>query len=209
MKVVATHVPTGRQYTIETTQAGLYVLPTLPPGPYTITVTHTGFKTYVRTGIEVRLDLRETIDIKLELGALRQTVEVKGTAPLLETANPVKGTFVSPQQMASLPLWNGGLELANGFVGYMPTVNTSAAGTVSVNGANGSSEEYLIDGASLVSPESGGLSYYFPGFYGYSEMKILTSGYSAENGRVGGGIIEFSTKSGTNQVHGAMLYNCH
>jgi hypothetical protein len=206
-KVVATHMPTGRQYTIETTQAGLYVLPTLPPGPYTITVSHTGFKTYVQTGIEVRLDLRETIDIKLELGTLQQTVEVKGTAPVLETVNAVKGSAVTPQQMASLPLWNGGLELANGFIGYMPTVNTSAAGTVSVNGANGRSEEYLIDGASFVSPESGGLSYYFPGFYPYSEMKILTSGYSAENGRVGGGIIEFSTKSGTNNVHGAMLYN--
>lgn len=207
VKVVATHVPTGRQYTIETTQAGLYVLPTLPPGPYTISVTHPGFKTYVRTGIEVRFDLRETIDIKLELGTIQQTIEVKGSAPVLETANAVKGTSISPQAMASLPLWNGSLELANGFVGYMPTVNTSAAGTVSVNGSNGRGEEYLIDGGSLVSPESGGLSYYFPGFYGYDEMKILTSGYSAENGRVGGGIIEFSTKSGTNNVHGAALYN--
>ena len=50
--VVATHVPTGRQYTSVTTQAGLYVLPSLPTGPFTITVKQAGCKTYVQSGIE-------------------------------------------------------------------------------------------------------------------------------------------------------------
>ena len=205
--VVATHVPTGRQYTSQTTQAGLYVFPDLPTGPYTITVKQEGFKAYVRSGIEVRLDLRETIDIKLELGKVTQTIEVKASASPLETTNAVRGTGLSPQTMSNLPLYTGGaVELATSFASYMPGYNSSSTG-VSINGSNARAEEIMIDGGSLVSPESGGLSYYFPGFYAYSEMKLLTSGFSAENGRVGGGILEFVTKSGTNAVHGAAFMN--
>ena len=203
--VVATHVPTGRAYTNITSQAGLYVFPNLPTGPYSIAVKQTGFKAYVQTGIEVRMGLRETIDIKLVLGTVQQTVEVKATAPVLETANATRGTGISPQTMAALPLWNGSMETANSFVGYMPGVNTNSL--TSVNGSNGRAMEIEIDGASLVNPESGGLAYYFPGFYAYSEMKLNTSGYSAENGRVGGGIQEYVTRSGTNAVHGAAFFN--
>ena len=204
-KVVATHVPTGRQYSMVTSQAGLYVFPSLPTGPYTLSATQTGFKAYLQTGIEVRVGLRETIDIRLALGTVKETVEVKATAPVLETANATRGVGLSPQLMTTLPLWNGSLELANGFVNSMPGVNVSSE--VSINGSIGRASEVLIDGASLVSPESGGLAFSFPGFYGYSEMKLVTSGFTAENGRVGGGIQEFVSKSGTNALHGAVLYN--
>ena len=203
--VVATHVPTGRQYTSVTTQAGLYVFPSLPTGPYTITVKQAGFKTYVQTGIEVRVQLREVIDVKLELGTVQQTVEVKASAPVLETANPTRGSGMSPQQMANLPLWNGSLELANTFVGYMPGVNSNSE--TSVNGSIGRGEEIMIDGATMVSPESGGVVLIFPGFYGFGEFKLITSGFTAEYGRAGGGIVQLTTKSGTNQPHGAMFMN--
>jgi len=89
--VVATQTLTGLQSTVVTTQAGIYVFPDLPTGPYTVTVKQTGFKTYEQTGIEVRVGLREVIDIKLVLGAVQQTVEVKATAQLLETANERAG----------------------------------------------------------------------------------------------------------------------
>jgi hypothetical protein len=204
-KVVATHVPTGRQFSIDTSQGGLYVFPNLPTGPYTLSVKQTGFKGFVQSGIEVRVGLRETIDIKLELGMVQQTVEVKAAAPVLETDNPTRGTGISPQTLTTLPLWNGGLELANAFVSYMPGVNNGPES--SINGSIGRASEVLIDGATLVSPESGGVSFYFPGFYAFSEMKLVTSGFTAENGRVGGGIQEYVTRSGTNAVHGAALFN--
>ena len=203
--IVATHVPTGRQYTLTTTQAGLYVFPDLPPGPYTLSVKQAGFKTYLQTGMEVRVGLREVIDIKLELGTVQQRVEVKATAPLLETANATRGTNMSPQTMANLPLWNGGLRLATNFQSYMPGVNLN--GEYSVNGSTGRAGEYLIDGASIVSPESGGTAFYFPGFEPYGEFKMITSGFTAEDGRVGGGIQEYVTKSGGNHVHGSAFFN--
>lgn len=203
--VVATQTLTGLQSTVVTTQAGIYVFPDLPTGPYTVTVKQTGFKTYEQTGIEVRVGLREVIDIKLVLGAVQQTVEVKATAQLLETANETRGTNVSPQTLANLPLFTTGLRLANSYLGYLPGVNSN--GETSINGSTGRASEVLIDGVSLVNPESGGVVFYFPGFEAYSELKLITSGFEAEDGRVGGGIQEYVTKSGTNTVHGSAFFN--
>src|SRR5579875_1454601 len=86
-KVVAIHVPTGRQFSVTTTQAGVYAFPNLPTGPYELTVEHAGFKKFVQTGIEVRVGLAETINVQLAVGAVQQTVQVNASAPVLNTTN--------------------------------------------------------------------------------------------------------------------------
>ena len=114
----------------------------------------------------------------------------------------MRGTNISPQTLDMLPLFNGGnVRQANAFIGYMPGVNSNHDQTI--EGNEGRASEVMIDGGSIISPESGGISFYFPGFEPYSEFKIVTSGYLAENGRTGGGIQEFVTKSGTNDIHGS------
>ncbi len=204
--VTATDVKTGVQTTLQTSQAGIYAFPLLKPDPYTITVKQNGFKTVVREGIEVRLALTETIDIKLELGTVQQQVEVKGQAPVLTTNNATIGMNMSPQTLDSLPVWFGGsMRLANNFIGYMPNVQSNDQQTF--NGSVGRGAEVMIDGGSIVSPESGGISFYFPGMEPYSETRVITSGATADYGRTGGGIELFTTKSGTNDIHGSMFYN--
>ena len=204
--VTATDVKTGVQTAVQTSQAGIYAIPILKPDPYTITVKQNGFKTVVREGIEVRLALTETIDIKLELGTVQQQVEVKGQAPVLTTNNATVGMNMSPQTLDSLPVWFGGsMRLANNFIGYMPNVQSNDQQTF--NGSVGRGAEVMIDGGSIVSPESGGISFYFPGMEPYSETRVITSGATADYGRTGGGIELFTTKSGTNDVHGSMFYN--
>ena len=84
-KVEAKEIATGRVYKTTTTDGGLYVLPTLPVGSYSITVEQPGFKKHVQTDIEVRVALRETINTQLELGDVQQSVQVKAEVPLLET----------------------------------------------------------------------------------------------------------------------------
>lgn len=196
---------TGVSWKTTTTDAGLYVLPTLPVGVYTLNIERQGFKKYVQTGIEVRVGLRETLDIRLEIGQVQQTVEVQAEAPLLETAKAERGQNVSPQLMNTLPIFNGALRNAEGFVGYMPGVNGN--GEVSINGSNGRAKEIEIDGASLTIPESGGVSFNFPGFEAYGEFKLVTSSFNAEYGRLGGGLEQFTTKSGTNRIHAAAFLN--
>lgn len=204
-KVVATHEPTGRDYETVTTASGLYVFPTLPAGPYTLTVTQPGFKKSLQTGIEVRVALRNTMDVKLNIGDVAESVEVKAEIPLLEMTTPMRGQNLSPQLVASLPIFAGGIRSAESFVGYMPGVNT--VGEVSINGSIGRAKEIMVDGGSLTIPESGGVVWYFPGFESFQEFKLVTSSFNAEHGRLGGGLELFVTKSGTNSLHGAGFLN--
>src|SRR5439155_5971113 len=112
---------------------------------------------------------------------------------------------ISPQMMNTLPLFNGALRNAENFVGYMPGVNGN--GETSINGSNGRAKEVEIDGASLTIPESGGVSFNFPGFEAYGEFKPVTASFNAEYGRLGGGLEQFTTKSGTNRIHAAAFLN--
>jgi hypothetical protein len=205
VKVVATHEPTNRDYDAVTTDAGMFVFPTLPAGPYTLSVTQPGFKKSVQTGIEVRVALRGTIDLKLDIGDVTTVVSVKAEIPLLETNTPMRGQNLSPQLVATLPLFAGGIRSAESFVAYMPGVNT--VGEVSVNGSVGRAKEIMVDGGSLTIPESGGVVWYFPGFESFQEFKLVTSSFNAEHGRLGGGLELFVTKSGTNAPHGAAFLN--
>ena len=204
-KIVATHEETNRSFEAVTTDAGLYVFPSLPVGLYSLSAERAGFKKLVRTNIEVRVGLRINLDLQLEVGDVQQTVSVEAVAPLLETSKAERGQNVSPQLMNTLPLFNGSLRNAEAFVGYMPGVNGN--GETSINGSNGRAKEVEIDGASLTIPESGGVSFNFPGFEAYGEFKLVTSSFNAEYGRLGGGLEQFTTKSGTNRIHAAAFLN--
>jgi len=204
-KVVATHDPTKRDYETVTTDAGVYVFPTLPAGPYSLTVAQPGFKKNVQTGIEVRVALRNNMDIKLDIGDVAESVEVKAEVPILETTTPTRGQNISPQLVASLPLFSGGLRNAESFVGYMPGVNSN--GETAINGSIGRAKEIQIDGGSIINPESGGVSFTFPGFEAFQEFRLITSSFAAEYGRVGGGLELLVTKSGSNALHGSAFLN--
>jgi hypothetical protein len=204
-KVTAVHSQTGFAFEVKSSDAGLYVFPNLPAGPYEVTVEQAGFKKLVRTGIEIRVGSRQDLDLSLEVGDLQQRVEIKAEAPLLEMTSAERGQNISPQVLYSLPIYSGGLRSAEAFVGYMPGVNSW--GETSINGSNGRAKEIFIDGASITIPESGGVNFYFPGFEAYQEMKLVTSTFNAEYGRLGGGLELFTTKSGTNDYHASAFWN--
>jgi len=205
-RIVAKHLQQGTSREVISTQAGLYLFPSLPVGPYSITVEHPGFKNLVRTGIDVRIGSRSTVDLKLELGEAKQIVEVTAAAPLLETTTAQRGTNLLPQFLDKLPLYSSGVRNAESFVGYMPGVNSGASET-SISGSGGRAKEILIDGGSTVSPESGGMAMQNIGAEAYTEFKLITASYSAELGRFGGGVETFNTKSGSNEIHGAGFWS--
>ena len=105
----------------------------------------------------------------------------------------------------TLPMWAGGLQNPSAFLGYMAGVNSG--GELSIAGSTGRAREQLIDGTSNVIPESGGTVFNPPSAEAFSEVKLLVGTYTAEYGRVGGGIEIFTTRSGVNDFHGTWSYS--
>jgi hypothetical protein len=203
--VTARNEQTGATFQTLSSIAGLYVLPSLPTGMYEVTVEKIGFKKMTRSGLEIRVATRVALDIPLEVGDVQQTVEVVAEAPLLETTTSERGQSFSAKFMNTLPLFTGGVRNPEAFVTYMPGVNSHRE--VSINGSGGRGKEVLIDGASLIIPESGGVVFNFPAAEMFGEFKLITGTYSAEHGRFGGGIESCVTKSGTNSLHGTGFWN--
>jgi hypothetical protein len=203
-KVTARNNATGLEYTTQTSEAGLYVFPALNTGVYTVAVEKAGFKKVNRSNIEIRIAQRLDLDMRLDVGDVQQTVEVTADAPLLETTTAERGQNISQKMMNDLPLFQGGIRNPRNFVGYMPGVTANAE--QSVSGSGGRAQEILIDGGSAINVESSAV-FNFPSAEMFSEFKMLQSNFSAEYGRVGGGIEIYVSKSGTNQIHGAAFHN--
>ncbi|MEX2262303.1 MAG: TonB-dependent receptor [Bryobacteraceae bacterium] len=196
---------TGVRLETVSTDAGLYVFPSLQVGNYNLAVEKAGFKKLNRSGIDVRVGQRLTLDLQLEVGDVQQTVEVTGVAPVLEASTSERGQSFAPKFMETLPLFTGGIRNPEAFVAYMPGVNSNRE--QSINGSGGRAKEVMIDGASLIIPESGGTVFNFPAAEMFGEFKLLTGTYSAEHGRFGGGVELFITKSGNNDLHGRGYWN--
>jgi hypothetical protein len=143
--------------------------------------------------------------LKLEVGDVKQSVEVTANQTLLETETSERGQALTPKMYQTLPMWAGGLQNPSAFLGYMAGVNSG--GETSIAGSTGRSREQLIDGTSNVIPESGGTVFNPPSAEAFSEVKLLVGTYTAEYGRVGGGIEILTTRSGANDFHGTWSYS--
>ena len=186
---------------------GAFEFTSLPVGVYTLEAEHTGFKTARLTNITIAVANRIAVNVVLTVGETAQTVDVSSQTPILQTETSDTGTVFQPKFMKDAPLFvNGGFRNPENFINYVPGVNGGQQDT-SINGGARRSKEILIDGASHANPESGGVAFVANGGIGsvemYGEFKVLTSNFSAEYGRSGGGIEVFVTKSGTNDLHGA------
>lgn len=205
VRIVATNVASGARVEATSSDAGLYVFPSLPPAVYTISAEKAGFKRLTRTEVEVRIAQRIDMNLQLELGDVQQTITVTAEIPLLETSTSERGANISTKFMDNLPLFSGGIRNPRTFVSYMPGV-TANAGEQSVSGSGGRAQEVLMDGASALNVESSAV-FNFPSAEMFAEFKMLGSNYSAEYGRVGGGIEIYVSKSGSNWFHGAGFHN--
>lgn len=205
-RVSAVNKASGAKAETISTEAGLYVLPSLPVGVYNIEVEKPGFKKSVQPDIEVRVGARLDLNITLQVGDVQQVVDVQAQALLLETSSAQRGASISTFQMNTLPLFAGGIRNPRAFVGYLPGSNAGGP-ELSVMGSGGRAQEILIDGASATIPESGGTSFNFPSAEMFGEFRMVTSTFDAEYGRFAGGVEIYITKSGTNDLHGSTFLN--
>ena len=184
-------------------------------GRYSVSVEATGFHREIHK--DVVLDVQQTIrlDFSLKLGSVSETMEVSGAAPLLETESASLGNVVTAETIQELPLnsrrytdlaglTSGVLKVAQEPVngGSTPT-NGNAGGSFAVNGTRGDQNNFILDGIDNNSNDNGDVAV-LSSVDAIAEFKIETLNYSPEFGRSGGAVINATTKSGTNKIHGSV-----
>jgi hypothetical protein len=212
--VVVTNADTHVARDTVTNSSGFYQVLSLPIGNYTVSADHKGFNPVTTTASKLEINQSLKIDIKLEVGSKTETVVVEDSAATVETINPTMGSTVSDRSVQDLPL-NGRnvLDLALLQPGVLPADNpnntsaSSANTAFSVSGGRNDSNTFILDGGANNDLLDNGVVYN-PNPDAVQEFKVLTSNFTAEYGRNGGGIVTVVTKSGTNAFHGsAYEYN--
>jgi outer membrane receptor protein involved in Fe transport len=213
VKVALTETQTGLARNVETTTEGAYQFVSLNPGQYQLSAVLQGFDAPVRTlTLEVNQYLR--LDFVMQVGPMKQAVEVVGSAALLRSADASLGEVIEPTLTKELPL-NGGhvLDLAllapSVHQGYgMQTGNynplywrPSQNSALSAGGGRPNANYFLLDGSTDTDPTFNTLSY-SPSPDAIREFKVQTGSYSAEFGGAGGAQVNIVTKSGGNGLHG-------
>jgi hypothetical protein len=213
-KVTVVNEGTGLTRAVQTDSNGEYTVPSLPTGRYSIMTEMAGFKALALSNIELGVDQRARINLKLEVGAMTESVNVEASSPLLQTSSSELGTTVTTAQIEALPL--NGRNFVNltrtlpGVLRGIPGANIDGAGSLawrasasfSANGQRTRDNNFMLDG---VDNNETWLQtvVIFPSVDALDEFKLQTSTYSAEFGRSLGGVVNLQIKSGTNNLHGS------
>ena len=207
--VTATSPALQGEQVVVTDATGLYRVPQLPPGTYTLRFEKESYRPYSRTAIDVPAD--RTLRLNVELlpeTAGTETVVVVGTPPTIDVGSSTTGTSVSQDFVRNLAVSRpGGLSGANRSFDSLATVAPQANADiygVGVSGTTSPENLYLIDGLSVNNPAYGTLGSPITSEF-VDEVNVITGGYMPEYGRTTGGAISAITKSGGNEFHGSIF----
>ncbi len=209
VSVVARNIGKGVTTEAVTTSTGRYILPYLTNGEYEITFSMSGFKNHVAKNINLHVNDRLEVGAVLGVQGVTEAVEVTASAGLIQPSASVQNLMGSTQ-VQELPLNNRNfVQLAT----LVPGVSSSLSDEVglgltstvslSINGARRNAINWFVDGASNVDVGSNITLLNTPTLESIEEFKIITSTYSAEWPRSGGGIVNVVTKSGSNLFRGS------
>jgi hypothetical protein len=201
--IVVTHVATAVSRETVSNPQGAYVMPSLPPGTYRVDIALAGFRPLRRDDVRVETGSTVRLDFELTVGGGGESVTVVAGTPVLRDAAGL-GQVVSEGKIVGLPL-NGRnfITLASLVPGVaLPPPHVSQLPRI--NGGRPRTNEYLFDGISVLQPEPGQVAF-FPIIDAIQEFKIETNSPPAEFGRFNGGVINLTTRSGTNTWHGSVF----
>lgn len=208
--VRAKNAETNVVTTATSNPVGNYELLYLLPGSYAITAEHAGFKGWSKPAVELRMADRLLVDIRMEVGAVTETVEVSARAVVLESSTAGVGQLLDARQIGNLPLRSGSISwlysMSAGVIWqripYDGPWNIDDASALSVAGAGSSSMDFNMDGVSNNSYS--GKTAFVPPADMVAEMRVDTASYDASVGHTTGGAVNVVLKSGTNQLHGSL-----
>lgn len=207
--VTAVDPQTGYTATQRTSAQGLYVLPSLPPAKYKVTVVSPSFKTLVQDNVTVDALTVVSLNLQLQVGESSQTMVVSALPPQLNTANGSLDVTIPNTTYSALPLaMSGGPKNPMGFITLLPGATGGPFGIDELNGGVGQTSFIYVNGMPLMTSELQGDARNITGSTStevVDQFQVITSGVPAYY--EGQGITNFILKSGTNHFHGDVYEN--
>jgi hypothetical protein len=208
-KISVRNPQTGGQYETVTTSTGNYSLAQLPAGAYDVSVESPGFKKYTQQGINVGVAQTVRIDVAMQVGAATESVTVTADAPLLKTESAEQSFNIETERINALPLnfgarGPGSFRNPFTFVILLPGGNITDRNNIRVNGMPNVTFGIRLEGQDQTRPlDPNNSDMVAPSVEAVQEISVQTSNFQAEYGQVAGGLFNFTTRSGTNQLHGS------
>ena len=209
--VTVTNTDTNVALQFSTNSTGFYEARLLQPGNYQVGAEGSGFKKFVRAGLVVGLGQQLTIDMKLEVGSINESVTVSGESPILETDSVSTGRALSTRELMDLPVLTNNIILQAMLApGVQSPGTTQYLSQGQVGGSSGSyfspgnvgGNEWTVDGQP--NQGSGRNAAFTPNTDMVEEFKVETSNFDASFGHSTGLNLQISTKAGTNRYHGTL-----
>ncbi len=206
-KITARHLETNREFTTDSNSVGLFALRNLPSGAYVVVVEAPNFRKFEAKDVLVVVGRDTPLgNVQMTVGNASETLTIEaGAPPLVQTEASQAGETFTTQQTANLPIGNGFDQLALFTPGVVPSgsngFSNNNGADINVNGQRGRSNNFQLDGQQNNDNSVAGPAIFFGNQDAISEVQILTN-YSAEYGRNSGSVVNYITKSGTNNFHG-------
>jgi hypothetical protein len=201
-RITLTDTATNQNYLSLSSESGVFTLAGQKPGTYRIAVEARGFKRFVRNNVTVTTGERVRVDVELAVGEITDSVTVHGDVELLRKDSATISQVVDVKTIPALPL-NGRTFV--GLVGLAPGIALPPGSALPrLSGSRPRTNEYLYDGIGVLQPEPGQVAF-FPIIDAIREFNVQTNDAPAEFGRFNGGVVNLTTKSGTNDFHGTLF----
>jgi hypothetical protein len=203
-KVTVTRTETGLSQSRTTDGSGFYSFPVLIPGHYSVTVDKDGFSSQTKEGIEIFTGLATAVNFSLDVGAVAEKIEVRSDVAQLQTTTSSTTDVVENKTITNYPLLDRSATQLQRLSGLVVSGGTGSSTEFAVAGGRGDNANYTVDGGTTQNllqgvPEQ---EINLP-IDSLQEFSFSISDYKPELGRSGGGFIQMTTKSGTNQFHGS------
>jgi hypothetical protein len=213
VRVVANNTATTLTYAGVSSADGTYVIPQLPIGGYSLSATAPGFKSFQQTGLNIEVSQRLRVDIRLEVGAVSESINVTAEVPRVQTEDSSLGAVVERKRIEELPL-NGRhvFNLVKIVAGVQPRFNNTdgfaeisnqAFSQIRINGGPAYGNQFFLDGSVNSAPVHNEIAV-VPMTDVVQEFRVETNALKAEYGQTSGGVINVVTKSGSNELHGSL-----
>src|SRR6185503_19806507 len=208
-KILLRNGQTGADYATVSTSTGNYSIAQLPAGSYDLSVEAPGFKKFAQQGIAVGVAQTARIDVTMQVGQATESVTITADAPLLKTESAEQSYNIATEQMNNLPLnfgarGPGSFRNPFTFVLLLPGGNITDRNNIRVNGMPNVTFGIRLEGQDQTRPlDPNNSDMVAPSVEAVQEISVQTSNFAAEYGQAAGGLFNFTTRSGTNTLHGS------